>query len=105
MARKFITIEEGIVEQIGPRLTSYRLSIRRDGKFVRETYYSIEDARRARDEILDHYNRTKELTHSSTFQNGNLKHAQLRYEDAEISLDTSLHLHVSHAVRSSLLQD
>ena len=85
MSRKFITIEECIVEQIGPRLTSYRLSIRRDGKFVRETYYSLEDARRAKDEILKHYENTKELKNSSTFQHGNLQHAQLRYENAEIS--------------------
>lgn len=85
MSRKFITVEECIVAQIGPRSTSYRLSIRRDGKFVRETYYTIEDARRARDEILDHYDRTKDLKHSSTFQRGNLQHAQLRYGDAEIS--------------------
>lgn len=67
--------------------SSYVARVTRDRRTIRETYSSLQDAIKARDEIEEVWRDTHQLKHSSLFQSANFRNAKERYGQEKVELE------------------
>lgn len=65
-------------------LLPYQVRVIRHNQNISESYATYEEAIAARNEIEANFLETKELTHSSTYENGRYKNARSKYQSGEI---------------------